>query len=76
MCVCVCVLLMTTVTTGQLLELAEKNVELAVVEDMAGQFEEAYELYMRAFISSMRTIHFLRGRIGSYLWTIIQGQQK
>lgn len=40
---------MTTVTTGQLLELAEKNVELAVVEDMAGQFEEAYELYMKAF---------------------------
>nr|POE46603.1 protein suppressor of k(+) transport growth defect 1 [Quercus suber] len=40
---------MTTVTTGQLLELAEKNVKLAVVEDKAGQFEEAYKLYMKAF---------------------------
>lgn len=40
---------MTTVTTGELLELAEKNVKLAVVEDKAGQFEEAYKLYMKAF---------------------------
>ncbi|XP_050278968.1 protein SUPPRESSOR OF K(+) TRANSPORT GROWTH DEFECT 1-like [Quercus robur] len=39
---------MTTVTTGELLELAEKNVKLAVVEDMAEQFEEAYKLYMKA----------------------------
>lgn len=47
-CVCVCVLQMTTVTTGELLELAEKNVKLEVVEDMAEQFEEAYKLYMKA----------------------------
>jgi len=39
---------MTTVTTGQLLELAEKNVKLAVVKDKAGQSEEAYKLYMKA----------------------------
>ncbi|KAM3684136.1 hypothetical protein ACB098_11G021600 [Castanea mollissima] len=39
----------TTVTTRQLLELAEKNVGLAVVEDRAGQPKKAYELYMKAF---------------------------
>ncbi|KAL4598085.1 hypothetical protein ACB092_11G033600 [Castanea dentata] len=40
---------MTTVTTRQLLELAEKNVGLAVVEDRAGQPKKAYKLYMKAF---------------------------